>query len=312
MNEFENGELFPIGGIHQASKMYLADAAELGRFDAGRLRTLEKEWQAAYSVLPRNEAPFSFATALMKFDGQNGRLTFIYSPSADAFVLLTFTLKPSTRGSGNVVTIDAGLSHRPKPPVLTEATPGIAVGAVAFAGAADADVMGRLEAFNVPVLQFLAKEQAERQANVRAFVSAATTNAAFVFAAEDGRVKQLVEQCELMDAEMRLSEDRTWNAMAAQVRAHYVTQMALRRSRALRAWLLGAAATILIGAVMMTDEGELAPVVLGTAGVLGGASALAALRATGRLPLRRLADSWGLTSGLRAVRSLLSARIHVV
>ena len=112
MNEFQNGEVFQFDGIYQASTMYLADAAELGRFDAGRLKTLEREWQAKYDQLPSAEDQFSFAEAVRAYQGNNGELSFMFSVKNKCFVLLSFELKPSTRGRGNVVAIDTGLSRK--------------------------------------------------------------------------------------------------------------------------------------------------------------------------------------------------------
>lgn len=112
MNAYSNDEIFQFDGIYKASRMYLADAAELGRFDAGRLRILEREWQVMLGGAPANDQVFSFASAKQSFSGGNGKLTFIYSPSLKCFVLLSFKLKPSARGCGNVVSIEAGLNRR--------------------------------------------------------------------------------------------------------------------------------------------------------------------------------------------------------
>ncbi len=112
MNEFQNGEVFQFDGIHQASSMYLKDAAGLGRFDAGRLLVLEREWKAEYGQVPINDEMFSFAQSDRVFQGSNGELTFFFSAQYNCFVLLGFELKPSTRGGGNVIAIQSRLSRK--------------------------------------------------------------------------------------------------------------------------------------------------------------------------------------------------------
>ncbi len=112
MSEFQNGEIFQLDGMHQASTMYLADAGELGRFDSRRLQILEKEWKAVYDQLPTNDDEFSFKKARRIYEGKNGELTFMYSPQYNSFVLLGFELKPSARGHANIVPIETALSRR--------------------------------------------------------------------------------------------------------------------------------------------------------------------------------------------------------
>jgi len=283
MNEFQNGEMFPVGGIHQASSMYLADAAELGRFDAGRLLTLEKEWQAKFQQLPINDEVFSFCTALRVFEGLNGKLTFIYSPSADCFVLLGFVLKPSTRGSGNVITLNLSACH----PTLVRPMNyhrDVAVGAVAAVGSPPPfgttyshDNMSRT------MLKSWVDERSNATHSLRALLEGLPADPLRLHNLQRDLARQLLEQGDL---EIRLAEEQARLCIAAQAKANQVRHdavTALRRSRIFTTALFTIAGIALAAASVFIRTDNINTINLTTAGLFTLIAALLALRTAGPL-----------------------------